>query len=657
MKKEDIIVIKRDGKRVGFDQEKIITAISKAAAEVGTDISKSLLRGIVSNIRDYAYDGGQNQISIQEIQKLVEDSLMIHGCHDVARAYIIYRSEHDKARKSIDGLMSVYQDLTFAKSTDMNLKRDNANVNTDAPMGVMLKYGTTGSNYFVDHYMLPKEFTQAHQNGDIHVHDKDFYPLTFNCCQIDIGRLFKGGFDTGHGHLREPQEIRSYASLACIAIQANQNDMFGGQSINAFDYAMAPGVRKTFIKKMVETLEDLFSTFIIDGELGIVDHYVTAVKENNCFGLSYSNLERFGELKEFTYGYFGADNVDDKEELDVLLESSYKSAMRKTKKETHQAMEAVVHNLNSMHSRAGAQVPFSSINFGTDMSPEGILVSEQLLLAQESGLGNGETPIFPILVFKMKEGLNFNPGDPGYDLFKLSIRVSAKRLFPNFVNIDAPFNLQYYKPGHPETEIAAMGCRTRVIGNDYDKTREQSASRGNIAFVSINLPKLALNSGKDEKKFFSDFDRVIDIAKRQLLHRFDILRKKHVYNFPFLMGEGVWLDSEKLKPDDTIGEVLKHGSLSIGFVGLAEALVALTGEHHGQSESAQKLGLKIIKHLRKRTDKFTQETGLNFSTFATPAESLAGRFAKINRQLFGTIEGVTDRDYLTNSFHENLNVA
>ena len=285
------------------------------------------------------------------------------------------------------------------------------------------------------------------------------------------------------------------------------------------------------------------------------------------------------------------------------------------------------------------------------MSPEGRLVSEQLLLAQEAGLGNGETPIFPILLFKMKEGVNYNPGDPGYYLFKLSIRVSAKRLFPNFVNIDAPFNLQYYKPGQPETEISMMGCRTRVIGNDYDKTRQQSASRGNIAFVSINLPKLALNCGSDQKKFFDDFDKIIQLSKRQLLHRFDILRKKHVYNFPFLMGQGVWLDSEKLNPSDTIEEVLKHGSLSIGFVGLAEALVALIGEHHGQSEKAQKLGLKIIKHLRKRTDKFTQETGLNFSTFATPAESLAGRFAKINRQLFGIIEGVTDRDYLSNSFH------
>lgn len=408
---------------------------------------------------------------------------------------------------------------------------------------------------------------------------------------------------------------------------------------------MAPGVRKTFKKEFCSALSFAFGILIADEKESIVDYI-----KNKKYNVSYGCIEDLNTIATDVINKFYLD--DNKAyKCFTAVSNSYIEASKKTEDSTYQAMESVVHNLNTMNSRAGAQCPFSSLNFGTDMSPEGRLVSEKLLLAQEAGLGDGETPIFPILIFKMKAGINFNPGDPGYYLFKLACRVSAKRLFPNFSNLDAPYNLKYYKPGHPETEVALMGCRTRVLSNDFDKDHEQSLSRGNIAFVSINLPKLAIRSNHDQKKFFNEFDKLIGLCKRQLLHRFDVLRKKHVYNFPFLMGQGVWIGSEKLNPNDTIEEILKQGSLSIGFVGLAEALVSLVGKHHGESDEAQELGLKIIGHLRDMTDKFTQQTGLNFSTFATPAENLAGRFARINQKQFGVVPGVTEKEYLTNSFH------
>ena len=314
-------------------------------------------------------------------------------------------------------------------------------------------------------------------------------------------------------------------------------------------------------------------------------------------------------------------------------------------------MEALVHNLNTMNSRAGAQIPFSSINYGTDTSPEGRMVIKNVLLATEAGLGNGETPIFPIHIFKVKDGLNYNEGDPNYDLFKLACRVSAKRLFPNFSFIDAPYNLQYYKPGDYNTEIAYMGCRTRVIGNVYDPTREIVTGRGNLSFTSINLPRLGILAGGDIVKFFEMLEDRMNLVVDQLLYRFKIQSQKKVKNYPFLMGQGIWIDSEKLNPNDTIGEVLKHGTLSVGVIGLAECLKALIGVHHGESKEAQELGLRIIGRMRARMDEESKKTGLNFSLLATPAEGLSGRFVKIDRKKFGKIEGVTDREYYTNSFH------
>lgn len=490
----------------------------------------------------------------------------------------------------------IFDDITLMEAKDSDLKRDNANINGDTAMGAMLQYGANAAKEYYSEYLIDEGIAALHREGWIHIHDMDFYAWTTTCTQIELRKLFKNGFDTGHGHLREPKGIASYAALAAIAIQSNQNDQHGGQSVVDFDYAMAEGVRTTYNRYMKEA-------FKIQCELG--------------------------------------------GRADYQWREQY--AMRKTERDTYQAMEGLIHNLNTMHSRAGAQVPFSSINYGTCTSWEGRMAIEQLLKATEAGLGNGETPIFPIQIFRVKEGVNYNEGDPNHDLFKLAMRVSAKRLFPNFSFIDAPFNLQYYKPGHPETEVAYMGCRTRVMGNVYDRSREIAPGRGNLSFTSINLPRLAIESGR--QYFFNNLDKILNCALEQLLHRFEIQSKRLVRNAPFLMGEGVWLDSEKLSPDDEVGEILKHGTLSIGFCGLAECLKRLTGAHHGESEDAQKLGLQIVGRMRAFCDKKSEELGLNITCLATPAESLSGRLLRLDREKYGIIEGVTDRDYYTNSFH------
>lgn len=491
----------------------------------------------------------------------------------------------------------IFDNITVLQAKDSDLKRDNANINGDTPMGAMLQYGAnTAKEYNLD-YLIKPEIAKLHREGWIHIHDLDFYAWTTTCTQIELRKLFKGGFDTGHGHLREPKSIGSYAALAAIAIQSNQNDQHGGQSVVDFDYAMADGVRCTYEKYLKEARD-------ICNDLG---------SEGATWVQSYAYL--------------------------------------KTERDTYQAMEGFIHNLNTMHSRAGAQVPFSSINYGTDTSWEGRLAVEQLLLATEAGLGQGETPIFPIQIFRVKEGINYNPADPNYDLFKLAIKVSAKRLFPNFAFIDAPFNLQYYKPGHPETEVAYMGCRTRVMGNVYDPTREVAPGRGNLSFTSINLPRLGIEAKGDVSKFFEMLDDMLNLTMEQLLDRYKVQASRLVRNFPFLMGEGVWMDSDKLGPDDEVGEVLKHGTLSIGFCGLAECLVALTGHHHGEDRDAQELGLSIVKEIRTYCDLKSNELGMNVTCLATPAESLAGRFLRLDKAKYGIIEGVTNHDYYTNSFH------
>ncbi|GHU34638.1 anaerobic ribonucleoside triphosphate reductase [Clostridia bacterium] len=600
-------IVKRDGREAPFNIEKIRSAISKAMRAAGIDSSEraeQIAYNAAEMVEDLCKAEGKLYPTVEQIQDVVERALMDAGHARVAKEYILYRAKRNQIREMNTRLMKTYEDITFQSAKDSDTKRENANIDGDTAMGTMLKYGSEGSKQFYEMFILDPNHAKAHKDGDIHIHDLDFYALTTTCCQIDIDKLFSGGFGTGHGFLREPSDIASYSALACIAIQSNQNDQHGGQSIPNFEYAMAKGVKKTYAKRYRD------------------------------------NYNKFIEIE------------GDSEESQVKAKAfAEKHAHLETDRATFQAMEALVHNLCTMHSRAGAQVPFSSLNYGLDTSYEGRLVIKNLLLALEAGLGNGETPIFPIHIFKVKEGINYNEGDPNYDLFQLAIKVSAKRLFPNFSFIDAPFNLKYYKEGHPETEAAYMGCRTRVIGNYFDDTREITFGRGNLSYTSINLPRLGIRASGDIDKFYDGLDRIIDLCIDQLLHRYRIQAGKKVRNFPFLMGQGIWLDSDKLKSDDEIGGVLRHGTLSIGFIGLAECLKSLTGSHHGESEKAQNIGLEIVSHMRKRMDDATVKHGLNFTLIATPAEGLSGRFVRIDRKVFGEIEGVTDRDFYTNSFH------
>ena len=640
-------IVKRDGRKAPFEIEKIANAIFGAAqASGGQDYE--MARSLAEQVENVLEASAGDQIpTVEQIQDTVEKVLIESGHARTAKKYILYRNERTRVREMNTRLMKVYEDLTFQSSLENDVKRENANIDGDTAMGTMLKYGSEGAKQFYEMFILDPAHAKAHREGDIHIHDLDFLTLTTTCCQIDLLKLFQGGFSTGHGFLREPNDIRSYAALACIAIQSNQNDQHGGQSVPNFDYSMAPGVKKTFRKQFRDNLAKALEVFGAD-ENNEVDAQALTEKIEQQTG-KWACLAGGNGYDEAMAAALG--ETLSEEQVGKCMRFARKYAEKDTRRATYQAMEALVHNLNTMHSRAGAQIPFSSLNYGTDTSPEGRLVMEQLLLATEAGLGNGETPIFPIHIFKVKEGVNYNEGDPNYDLFKLACRVSAKRMFPNFSFLDAPFNKQYYKPGHPETEAAYMGCRTRVIGNHFDPTREIVNGRGNLSFTSVNLPRIAIRSHGDIDWFFEDLDRKIDLVIDQLLARFKIQSAKKVRNYPFLMGEGVWIDSDKLGPDDTVGEVLKHGTLTLGFIGLAEALKALIGKHHGESDEAQNLGLEIVSHMRERMDQASEKYGLNFSLIATPAEGLSGRFVKIDRERFGKIEGVTDRDYYTNSFH------
>ena len=1025
-------VIKRDGRIVDFDETRISQAIIKAVKAVGgSDFDEAVrMAGIVTKM---LCDLDRESVDIDTIQDIVEKVLIEEQHAATAKAYILYRRKRDEIREMSSALMRAIEELTFGSSVDVELKRENANIDGDTAMGTMLRFGSETSKRFSLSALIGTDIAQAHKNGDIHIHDLEFFPLTETCCQIDLEKLFTGGFSTGHGYLREPSEIRSYGALACIAIQGNQNEMHGGQSIPAFDHYMAPGVAKSFVKNIYNVLRirypeesaALNQEDIDDGVLnneGIKETLKAFRKEHR---LVYDRIDDIKDVLRNRYT-----KILTKDEVDLVIDL----AKQLTEIDTHQAMEAVIHNLNSMHSRAGAQVPFSSINFGTDTSEEGRLVIKEILKATEEGLGNGETAIFPISIFKVKEGVNYNPGDPNYDLFKFSMKVSAKRLFPNYTFLDAPYNLKYYKEGHPETEVATMGCtsgqevirykiddtlytecfvdayfrvkdyvgvehtlgakarthaqellpnyidtskhnitiyddkqrdyvkvkkfiknnvvpnkrtlvlsdgrtlsltgdhplfepkrgrvqvddlnegdmlvashcsesveanlgligehssfermayiigvsslrgisasntkigiasmnsevthnilaglsyqkavsqirleqsgdtdtiiasglseadarmfsfanrghvpvevfsasmtakqkylagvidavsyssswnenktsftvktgvlkrlantlvylandlhikakqstdikttgandtklvpatfrvilditpsdiealrrgefdvykreaikpqivtivkkldgwldmddinhsydvetetdmftvsgiishncRTRVIGNVYDPTREIVTGRGNLSFTSINLPRLAIEANnkikgaRNIKKFYELLDDKLELVHKQLLERFKTQCRKHPRNYPFLMGQGIWIDSDKLWLDDSIEEILKHGTLSVGFIGLAETLTMLIGAHHGESEEAQQLGLEIIGHMREATDRWSQEEKRNYSLIGTPAEGLSGRFIQMDKKLYGEIPGVTDRQYYTNSSH------
>lgn len=507
------------------------------------------------------------------------------------------RNMHD-----IDDVYEILDTATFAQSEESDMKRSNANVNTDSPMGAMLTYGSEVARLWVDDTVLPQYVKEAVDDNIIYIHDKDFYGLTMTCCQIDLSQLFEHGFNTGHGHIRPPKSIGTAAALACIAIQSNQNDMFGGQSVPAFDYYLAPYVKMTYEKNVAE-LNRLASAF-------------------------GGKPDQYSRVPEF--------------------------AWNKTVEQTDQAMEALVHNLNTMHSRAGAQVPFSSLNYGTDTSRWGRQVIYSLLKATHRGMGNGETPIFPVQIFKIKEGVNYNPEDPNYDLFQLAMRVSAERLFPNFSFMDSPYNAQYLKrdeDGHidPDTEVAYMGCRTRVMANVNGP--ETTSGRGNLSFTSVNLVRCALESKGSFDIFLKNVYDACTIARDQLLHRFEIQKHRHVYNYPFLMGNGVYLDSGDLEWDDEIESALVHGTLSIGFIGLAEAMFCIFGQHHGESDAVWRHAFDTVRFMRDFCDRESEEHRLNFSLLATPAEGLSGKFVVKDKEKFGEIPGVTDKDYYTNSFH------
>ena len=621
---------KRDARVEDFSSSKLIKAISKCFAEVH-NTNQALVYEIANSVQSKISDN----TAVETIQDLVEQELVKRGMYDEAKAYIIYRHDRAKARDANTQLTKIFDDINKIESSELDLKRENANIDANTSMGTMLKIGTEASKDYNLKYLIKPKFAMQHENGDLHVHDLDFYSITMNCLFIPLAKLLKSGFNTGHGTVREPQSVKTAANLACIVLQSNQNEMFGGQAFPTFDYDLAPYVAKSFINHLRECLNDYYDVSDFDS---VLDHQITdKIYQKNKTILNDTSKSELRELLP---------NVSPE-----VFEKMYNRALVKTDKETYQAMEALIHNFNTMHSRAGAQTPFSSINYGTDTSEEGRMIVKNVLLATQKGLGRSETPIFPVQIFKIKKSVNLDPKSKNYDLFKLAIKTSAKRLFPNFTFCDSPYNAQYYKEGHPETEIAVMGCRTRVIGNTYDKEHQQVTGRGNFSFNTLNLPRLGILAKGDLKKFFNDLDNLIDDAIQQLKDRFDYIGNKHVYNYPFLMGQGLYLDSDKYNMNDEIKEILKQSSISVGFCGLAECLVALTGKHHGESKESQELGLKIIRHIRKRMDEESKKTGLSWSCFATPAESTAGTFLRKDRKIFGVIPGVTDKDYYTNSFH------
>ena len=649
----EIEVVKRNGKKVEFNGAKIALAIKKGFDSVkGEDEETSKYtendaHKVYNKVIAHIEKMNVEKIKIEEVQDIIEEELRKNGYTDVSESFANYRERRTQSRqlffdeKQQHKFLKALENLGLKSANEENSKRENANIDGDTAMGTMLQYGSTVSKEFAKSYLMKRKYAESHDSGEIHIHDMDFMPMgTTTCCQLDLSKLFKDGFSTGHGHLREPKDIMVYSALAAIAIQANQNDQHGGQSIPAFDFYLAAGVLRTFKKQMKQCVYDFL-------ELTDFDKFIAM----NGITTKIDKLESM----EFDIAIFD-EYCRESEELKRLFKIAYKKALEKTNRITYQAMEAFIHNLNTMHSRAGAQVPFSSVNMGTDTSPEGRMVIKNFLLATDSGLGKSETPIFPISIFKVKEGVNYNEGDPNYDLFKLACKVSSKRLFPNFSFIDSKFNKVLYKEGDYNTEVAYMGCRTRVLGN-VDKSKEVTAGRGNLSFTSVNLPRLgikygiATNEKADMQEFYRELEERMDLVRDQLLERFELQCNKRIYNSPFLLGQGVWIDSEKLKETDRIRKVLKHGTLSIGFIGLAECLKALIGEHHGESEKAQKLGLEIVGFMRKKCDEYVEKYNLNFSLLATPAEGLSGRFTAIDTAMFGKIKGITNRDYYTNSFH------
>lgn len=608
-------VVKRDGRIVGFNEQKIMAAIRKAMISTEKGEDDSLLQTITDRIAAR----GSAQMTVEQIQDSVEMELMKSSRKDVAQRYIAYRNQRSIARKA--KTRDVFLDIVNIKNNDVT--RENANMNADTPAGMMMKFASETTKPFVDDYLLSPESRDAVEHNYLHIHDKDYYPTkSLTCCQHPLDNILTKGFVAGHGASRPAKRIETAAVLACISMECAQNEMHGGQAIPAFDFYLAPYVRLSYIEEL-KALEDLYGESFAD--------------------LYHEPLIDY--LKQDLDGLKGKDRAR-------------QHAINKTVSRVHQAMEAFIHNMNTIHSRGGNQVVFSSINYGTDTSAEGRCIMRELLNSTYQGVGNGETAIFPIQIWKKKRGVNYLPQDPNYDLYQLACKVTARRFFPNFLNLDATFNQSdAWRADDPKrymNEVATMGCRTRVFENRFGP--KTSVGRGNLSFSTINIVRIAIEcmDVKDEEariaKFFAKLDEELEIAAKQLDERYQFQKTAFVKQFPLLM-KSLWIGADKLNSDDTIESVINQGTLGIGFIGLAECLVALTGKHHGESEESQKLGLKIVGYMRDRANDFSERYQHNYSVLATPAEGLSGKFTKKDRAEFGSIPGVTDRDYYTNSNH------
>ena len=610
-----LTVLKRDGRVVGFNEEKISTAIRKAMLHTEKGEDAELIRQITDRI---AYIG-DSQMTVEAIQDMVEYELMKSARKDVAKVYIAYRNQRSIARKA--KTRDMFEEIINIKNNDIT--RENANMNADTPAGMMMKFASETTKPFVDDYLLAPDVLEAVQGNYLHIHDKDYYPTkSLTCVQHPLDSILKHGFQAGHSSSRPTKRIETASVIACISMETAQNEMHGGQAIPAFDFYLAPYVRMSFIEE-VKKIEEFT-------------------------GNDYSALYQ-AQFSDYTVrpldGLEGADRV-------------LQQAINKTVGRVHQAMEAFIHNMNTIHSRGGNQVVFSSINYGTDTSAEGRCIIRELLQSTYEGVGNGETAIFPIQIWKKKRGVSYLPEDPNYDLYKFACKVTARRFFPNYLNLDASYNQhELWRADDPERykyEVATMGCRTRVFENRFGP--KTSIGRGNLSFTTINIVKLAIECMDIENKeqrieaFFAKLDNILEIAAKQLNDRFEFQKTAFAKQFPLLMSK-LWIDCEHLRPTDTIESVINHGTLGIGFIGLAECLVALTGKHHGESEESQQLGLRIVTYMRDRVNEFSERYHHNYSVLATPAEGLSGKFTKVDQKTFGKIPGVTDRDYYTNSNH------
>ena len=608
-------VVKRDGRIVGFNREKIAAAIRKAMLTTEAGEDETLVYKIVDRIEFR----GNEQSSVEEIQDMVEVELMASPRKEVAKSYIAYRDKRSIARKA--KTREMFLEIVEAKSNDVT--RENANMNADTPAGMMMKFASETTKPFVDDYLLSEETLWAVRNNYLHIHDKDYYPTkSLTCIQHPLDKILEQGFQAGHGESRPTKRIETASIMACISMETVQNEMHGGQAIPAFDFYLAPYVRRSYIEE-VKTIEKLT-------------------------GIDLKHLYD-AEIEDYIY-----------RDLDFLQgDERFKShAINRTINRVHQSMEAFIHNMNTIHSRGGNQVVFSSINYGTDTSAEGRCIIRELLHSTYEGVGGGSTAIFPIQIWKKKRGVSYLPEDRNYDLYQLACKVAARRFFPNFVNLDATFNHhEKWNENDPKRyfyEVATMGCRTRVFENRYGE--KTSVARGNLSFTTINIVRLAIECMEIEDKsrrienFFAKLDELLEITAKQLCNRYDFQKTALAKQFPLLMSS-LWSGCENLKPGDTVARVINQGTLGIGFIGLAETLIALIGKHHGESEEAQALGLRIVTYMRDRANEFSERYQHNFSILATPAEGLSGRFTRIDRKKYGEIAGVTDKIYYTNSNH------